>query len=86
MLRWNASGDMSLSETVRREHRTNQQLFAPEIFRILQRWAEDYSSGNYDARNEAICRVANALVDNFADHEIDETTRNQFASLVFPYI
>jgi hypothetical protein len=47
---------------VAREHRTNQQLLARNVFEILKHWSDDYEKGNYDARNEATVRLANEMV------------------------
>jgi len=75
----------NLSNEMKLEHRTVQQLIAPAIFAVLKQWSDDYTTGNFDARNEATCRLAYVLVNGLetvggpAEIELFET-------LNFPYI
>lgn len=79
----------TFASDMRREHRTIQQLCAPEIFKVLQQWADDYASGNHDLRNEATCKLAFEVCDAFskrAGRENDQISLELFANLKFPYI
>ena len=49
-------------EAVSRLHRTEQQNLGRLIFSLLGSWSRDYENGNYDARNEATCKMAFAMV------------------------
>ena len=45
-------------------HRTLNQAFTGKIvFRFIQRMADNYRNNNYDARNEAACRICSLLWD-----------------------
>ena len=48
----------AFAKEIRREHRTIQQGVGGVILELLSQWADDGSSGNYDLRNAAICKIA----------------------------
>ena len=54
----------SFAGEVRREHRTIQQNTALVLFNLIQRWAGDYESGNFDLRNEDTVRACKDIVEN----------------------
>mgnify|MGYP003144091425 CR=1 FL=1 len=47
---------------VSRLHRTEKQNLGSLVFALVGEWARDYENGNYDARNEATCKMADAMV------------------------
>ena len=49
-------------EAVSRLHRTEKQNLGSLVFALIGEWARDYENGNYDARNEATCKMASAMV------------------------
>lgn len=49
-------------EAMNREHRTIQQLFAPHVFALIENWAAQFRSGNFDLRNEETCRRCDELI------------------------
>ena len=49
-------------EAVSRLHRTEKQNLGSLVFALIGDWSRDYESGNYDARNEATCKMAFAMV------------------------
>ena len=54
----------TFANEVRREHRTIQQNTARVLFKLIQRWAGDYESGNFDLRNEDTVRACKDIVEN----------------------
>ena len=65
-------------ESVSRLHRTEKQNLGSLVFALISDWSRDYESGNYDARNEATCRMAFAMVQGLPEGER--------ADLWMPYI
>jgi len=59
-------------EAVSRLHRTEKQNLGSLVFALLGEWARDYESGNYDARNEATCKRAFAMVRGLPESERDD--------------
>ena len=49
-------------DAVSRLHRTEHQNLGSLVFALISDWSRDYESGNYDARNEATCKMAFAMV------------------------
>lgn len=49
------------AETIRRDHRTIQQTVGRVVFELINQWADDYESENYDLRNEDIVKAAHAV-------------------------
>ena len=56
-------------ESVSRLHRTEKQNLGSLVFALVGDWARDYESGNYDARNEATCRRAFAMLQGLPEGE-----------------
>jgi len=54
-------------EELRRSHRTIQQNFGRLMVCMLRQWALDFERNNYDARNEATCRLAAKTVASWKD-------------------
>jgi hypothetical protein len=54
----------TFANEVRREHRTIQQNTARVLFALIERWAGDYESGNFDLRNEDTVRACKDIVEN----------------------
>tara|TARA_R110000823_G_scaffold25325_13_gene74627 strand:+ start:352 stop:630 length:279 start_codon:yes stop_codon:yes gene_type:complete len=57
---------VTFAETVRREHRTIQQSVGRAMFQLIQQWALDAETGNYDLRNEQTVKSCKAIVDSGA--------------------
>ena len=49
-------------ESVSRLHRTEKQNLGSLVFALVGEWSRDFENGNYDARNEATCKMADAMV------------------------
>ena len=49
-------------ESVSRLHRTEKQNLGSLVFALVSDWSRDFENGNYDARNEATCKMAFAMV------------------------
>jgi|TARA_Y100000310_G_scaffold48876_1_gene45189 hypothetical protein len=49
-------------EAVSRLHRTEKQNLGNLVFALIGEWSRDYESSNYDARNEATCKMAFRLI------------------------
>lgn len=62
-----SQNDMAiLAELLASDHRTLQQGFMRDlVWPLLKLWADDYTSGRYDARNEATVRLAHQIVATF---------------------
>jgi len=58
-------------EALSRRHRTEKQNLGSLVFSLVGEWARDYESGNYDARNEATCKRAFAMVQGLPEHDRD---------------
>jgi hypothetical protein len=56
-------------EAVSRLHRTEKQNLGSLVFALVGEWARDYENSNYDARNEATCERAYAMVQGLPEHE-----------------
>jgi sulfatase maturation enzyme AslB (radical SAM superfamily) len=56
-------------EAVSRLHRTEKQNLGSLVFALIGEWSRDYENGNYDARNEATCRMAFAMVQGLPEGE-----------------
>jgi len=65
-------------EVLSRRHRTEKQNLGSLVFSLLGEWSRDYETGNYDARNEATCRMAFNMVQGLPEGER--------ADLWMPYI
>lgn len=60
----NTANTESVVTGLMRMHRTLNQAFTGKIvFRFIQRMADIYRDNNYDARNEAACRICSLLWD-----------------------
>ena len=57
----------ALADEITNEHRTLQQSAGSGILKTIQTWAEDYETGNYDLRNEDICRKSAIMVKALED-------------------
>jgi hypothetical protein len=55
-------------EAVSRLHRTEKQNLGSLVFALIGEWSRDYESGNYDARNEATCKMAFNMVHALPAH------------------
>lgn len=62
----------AFAQRVRRNHRTIQQNVGNVLLELLSQWADDDASGNFDLRNEAVCKFASEV--------------EPFNPLRFPYI
>jgi hypothetical protein len=56
-----------LLDTLAREHRTNQQLLADNVFAIIGHWSRAYETGAWDARNASTVRVAHDMIQGTDD-------------------
>ena len=65
-------------EAVSRLHRTEKQNLGSLVFALVGEWSRDYENGHYDARNEATCKRAFAMVQG-----LPEDVRDNFW---LPYI
>ena len=65
-------------EAVSRRHRTEKQNLGSLVFSLIGEWSRDYENGNYDARNEATCKMAFQMVHSLPEHKR--------ADLWMPYI
>jgi len=65
-------------EAVSRLHRTEKQNLGSLVFALIGEWSRDFENGNYDARNEATCKMAFAMVQG-----LPEDVRDNFW---MPYI
>jgi hypothetical protein len=59
-------------EAASRLHRTEKQNLGSLVFALLGEWARDYENRNYDARNEATCKRAFAMVQGLPPDERDD--------------
>jgi len=59
-------------EVLSRWHRTEKQNLGSLVFSLLGEWSRDYENGNYDARNEATCRMAFQMVHSLPKHKRDD--------------
>jgi hypothetical protein len=53
----------AFAAAVRASHRTSQQAVMRAIVALLQQWADDAESGNFDLRNEDSVRLAKRIQD-----------------------
>jgi len=53
--------------TCHRTHRTQQQVIMGVAISLIAQWAKDFKSGNYDARNEATCKLCNKIMEGHAE-------------------
>jgi hypothetical protein len=58
-------------EAVSRLHRTEKQNLGSLVFALIGEWSRDYENGHYDARNEATCKRAFAMVQGLPERERD---------------
>jgi hypothetical protein len=56
-------------EAVSRLHRTEKQNLGSLVFSLIGEWSRDYENGNYDARNEATCKMAFQLIHSLPEHK-----------------
>ena len=56
-------------EAVSRLHRTEKQNLGSLVFALIGEWSRDYESSNYDARNEATCKMAFNMVQGLPEGE-----------------
>ena len=64
-------------------HRTRQEMLGSlVIFPLLVQWAEDYKAGNYDLRNQWVCKTAHTLLEGIPNDLREDLrvshTRNLF--------
>jgi hypothetical protein len=66
-------GDINeILEALSRRHRTEKQNLGSLVFALVGEWARDFEAGNYDARNEATCKRAFAMVRGLPESERDD--------------
>jgi hypothetical protein len=56
-------------KAVSRLHRTEKQNLGSLVFALIGEWSRDFERGNYDARNEATCKMASAMVQGLPEGE-----------------
>ena len=56
-------------EAVSRLHRTEKQNLGSLVFALIGEWSRDFETGNYDARNEATCKMAFNMVHALPEHK-----------------
>jgi len=56
-------------EALSRRHRTEKQNLGSLVFSLIGEWSRDYENGNYDARNEATCKMAFQLIHSLPEHK-----------------
>jgi len=54
-------------EGLNHSHRTLQQKQMGVFIEAMKMWADNYNNGLYDLRNEATCRLCEAIVNQFED-------------------
>ena len=59
-------------EVLSRRHRTEKQNLGSLVFSLIGEWSRDYENGNYDARNEATCKMAFQMVHSLPKHKRDD--------------
>ena len=59
-------------EALSRRHRTEKQNLGSLVFSLIGEWSRDYENGNYDARNEATCKMAFQMVHSLPKHKRDD--------------
>ena len=64
------SADYELIKHLLNEHRTIQQTTMQLVIRYILAVAENAKSGNYDARNQAACAVAEKIKDFLVDEQL----------------
>jgi len=47
---------------IRREHRTTQQAVFRAFATLIEQWADDFDTGNFDLRNHATVELAKNIV------------------------
>ena len=53
---------VTFAQHIRRGHPSVQQSVACVVFELIHQWAEDYSLGNFDGRNEAVVKACDQIV------------------------